>query len=191
MNGLKGLAVCGSLRMGSYNLKLLNIAKYFAEGAGVKVVTADLRELNLPSYNFDVEVVGLPEPVKALSAMVKECDILLIASPEYNYSVSGVLKNALDWVSRIKPNPFAGKTAAVFGASTGPFGTVRGQNQLRQILTTLNVLVLSQPQVLVANAAEAFEADGTPKNREIAERLEILLSKTFELAGRLKTVPGA
>jgi len=179
---MRALAICGSLRKDSYNLKLLKLALKAAAEAGVETVTADLKELNLPMYDFDIETAGYPASVSRLAEMVKSSDVLLIASPEYNYSVSGALKNAIDWVSRVKPNPFSGKAAAIFGASPGPFGTVRGQNQLRQILTTVNVTALPQPQVLVMQAAEAFEADGSLKNKIAERNLQDLISKTLELA---------
>ena len=186
MSELRALAVCGSIRKDSYNLKLLNIAKLIAEQSGARAITADLKTFNLPPYNFDVESAGFPDSVIELSNLVKASDVLLIASPEYNYSVSGVLKNAIDWVSRIRPNPFSGKVAAIFGASTGLIGTARGQHHLRQILTTINVFILPQPQVHVALAESAFEADGTLKNKTAENQLKELLQKTFELAERLK-----
>jgi chromate reductase len=148
--------------------------------AGVEVVMADLKALDLPIYDFDIEAVGMPANVLAVGEMVKACDVLLIASPEYNYSVSGALKNFIDWVSRIKPNPFSGKYAAIFGASTGMMGTVRGQNQLRQILSCVNVFLLPQPQALVAMAESAFEADGSLKNPLYEKNLKELLIKTFD-----------
>jgi chromate reductase, NAD(P)H dehydrogenase (quinone) len=185
MTVIKALAICGSLRKASFNQKLLNIAKTIAQNAGVTVTTADLKALNLPAYNYDTEAEGYPEPVKALSSMVSEADLLLIASPEYNYSIPGVLKNAIDWVSRVKPNPFSGKAAAIFGASTGVFGTVRGQNQLRQALTCVNVLMLSQPQILVGMADTAFETDGSLKNKAVEEKIRELIFKTCEYVRRI------
>ncbi len=164
----------------------MNIAIKIAGEAGVKVTTADLKTLNIPDYDQDVQDAGFPEPVKQLAEMVKNADVFLIASPEYNYSVPGVLKNAIDWVSRVKPNPFGGKTAALFGASTGQFGTVRGQFQIRQIFLTLNVIALPQPQVLIADADNAFEPDGSLKNKTSMDSLRLLLQKTFELAEKMK-----
>jgi chromate reductase len=186
MENIRVLAVCGSLRKGSYNLKLMGVAVKAALAAGVKVTEVDLKALGLPVYDGDIEAEWMPESVTALAEMVKACDVLLIASPEYNYSVSGALKNAIDWVSRVKPNPFSGKFAAIFGASTGPFGTVRGQNQLRQILSCVNVSVTAQPQVMVALADTAFEADGKLKNPLYEKNLKELLAKTFESAHRMK-----
>jgi len=186
MGNIKALAVCGSLRKESFNLKLLNVAKKLAMKAGAEVVTAGLKMLDLPIYNFDIEAAGMPENVLKLGKMVKDCDVMIIASPEYNYSVSGALKNAIDWVSRMKPNQFSGKFAAIFGASTGPMGTVRGQNQLRQILSCVNVIVTPQPQVLVAMAETAFVADGSLKNKLYEKNLQELLDKTFDAARKTK-----
>jgi len=186
MKNIKALAICGSLRKDSFNLKLLKIAIKIAKENGIETAAANLGELNLPVYNYDIETQGFPEPVRQLSEMVKNADLLLIASPEYNFSVSGALKNAIDWVSRVKPNPFSGKAAAIFGASTGPFGTVRGQNQLRQILSCVNVMVLPQPQVLVAAADTVFEVDGSLKLKAAEDKLRELIVSTSELAAKLK-----
>ncbi len=186
MADIKALAICGSLRKGSCNLRLLELAKKYAVEAGAEVIVADLKALDMPLYDFDIDSAGKPENVNILAEMVKACDLILIASPEYNYSVSGVLKNAIDWVSRVKPNPFSGKYAALFGASSGPMGTVRGQNHLRQILSCVNIIVTPQPQVLVAHGEEAFEADGSLKNPLYDKNLKELISKTIETARQMK-----
>src|SRR3989338_10591742 len=138
---LKVLAISGSLRSESYNRKALQVAKEIAIDLGAEVTELDLRELDLPIYDKDIQDQGLPESVRKLKKTVESTDVLMIASPEYNYSVSGALKNAIDWASR-GGNSLNGKVAAVFGASTGRFGALRGQFQLRQILASVNVLIL-------------------------------------------------
>jgi chromate reductase, NAD(P)H dehydrogenase (quinone) len=178
MKKIKVLAVCGSLRGGSFNRMLLRIAVKFASEAGAEVSELDLAKLGLPVYNKDIEEAGLPAPVKELKAAVETCDVLLIASPEYNHSIPGGLKNAIDWASR-SGNSFNGKFAAVFGASDGPIGTARMQPQLRQALACVNVAMLPQPQVFVRFAAEAFSGDGSLKDAKTAETLKKLVVDTL------------
>lgn len=185
MPKLNVLAVCGSLRTGSYNRKLLQIAKRVAEEAGAKVSELDLRELNLPIFDQDIQDRGFPESVVKLKNAVVAADVLFIASPENNYSVSAALKNAFDWGSRQK-NAFAGKVAGIMSVSSGRFGGVRGQLHLRHILTELDVLVLPKPQVYVGPAESAFNPDGSLKDAKTMGFLELLIKKTLAFAGQLK-----
>ena len=179
---LKVLAISGSLRSDSYNRKALQIAVRIAIDLGAEVTELDLRELDLPIYDKDIQDQGLPESVQKLKKIVESTDILLIASPEYNYSVSGALKNAIDWASRGEKNSLGGKMAIILGASTGGFGTLRGQFHLRQILASVNVLILPQPQVLISRAEEAFRPDGSLADAKTMETLKTLIEKTFKLA---------
>lgn len=176
---LKVLGICGSLRKDSANLKALKIAMTIAKNLGADVKEASLRDL--PMYDGDIEA-NPPKAVRDLAKMAAEADVFLFASPEYNYSVTGVLKNAIDWLSRGE-TPLDGKAAVIFGVSGGPFGTVRGQNHLRQVLTAqgVNMAVLSQPQVLVRNGFEAFDDKGEFKDAKTREILEDLIKKTFVL----------
>ena len=185
MEKIKVLGISGSLRTESYNRKALQIAKRFATEAGAEVKETDLRELALPIYDGEIEAKGVPESVAILKAAVETADLLLIASPEYNGSVSGALKNAIDWLTRGK-NSLDGKTAAVFGASTGMFGTIRGQIHLRYVLGLLNVQIAQHPMVHIRLAAEAFNADGSLKDPKTAELLRKLVGNALKLAGRLK-----
>jgi chromate reductase len=164
---------------------LLKAALKFAAESGADIMEADLKTLDLPIYDFDIQYAGMPESVLKLKAMIKACDVILIASPEYNYSISGALKNAIDWVSRVT-NEFDGKYAAFFGASTGPMGTIRGQFALRLLLTGVNVNFLSQPQVFVGNAAKAFNADGSLAEKPLEDQLRMLVSNTIKTAEKLK-----
>ncbi len=185
MNKLKALAISGSLRTESYNRKVLQIAKKIAVELGAEVEEIDLRELNLPIYDKDVQDQGLPESVEKLKKTIEPVDVLLIASPEYNYSVSGALKNAIDWASR-EGNSFDGKVVAVFGASRGGFGTLRGQAHLRQILQSLNVFILPQPQVFISRAESAFDSNGSFIDQKNYDLLKKLIEKTLELALKIK-----
>jgi chromate reductase len=155
---LRILGIAGSLREHSYNRALLEAAREVAPPG----VTIEIYERlgDIPPYNEDVRERGEPEPVRALKAKIREADALLIASPEFNYSVPGVLKNAVDWASRPpQDSPLRRKPVAIMGAATGNFGTVRGQLALRQILEGTKSLVMPEPELLVFRAAERFEHD--------------------------------
>ena len=120
-----------------------------------------------------------------MKAAVEAADVLLLASPEYNYSISGALKNAIDWLSRGK-NSLDGKVAAVFGASSGIYGTARGQIAVRQILAALNVIVIPQPFVYIGTAADAYNPDGFFKNPKTAELLKRLVERAMKVANQIK-----
>ncbi len=181
---LKVLAISGSLRKESYNRKALQIAKKFAEEFGAEVSEIEPSELNLPIYNQDIQDQGIPDQVAKLKSAIESSDVILIASPEYNYSVPGGFKNMIDWTSR-GGNPFSGKVGAIFGASNGPYGTLRSQPHLRQIMTALNVLLLPQPQIMIRNAAEVFDAKGNLIDSKLLEQLKTLILKTLELAAKI------
>jgi chromate reductase len=150
------LGISGSLRKASYNTALLHAAAdLMPEG-----MLLDIFDLSsLPMFNQDFEK-PFPETVVSLRDKLAQADALLIASPEYNSSITGALKNAIDWASRSPQPPLQGKPVAIMGASTGNFGTLRAQLHLRQILTHVGALPLGKPEVLVARAAQAFDADG-------------------------------
>jgi chromate reductase len=176
------LAISGSLRRASTNRKALQIAKRIAADAGAIVEEADLKDLALPIYDDDLTANGLPESVRAFRAAVEASQMLIIASPEHNASISAALKNALDWGSK-PTNVFSGKTAAIMGVSGGPFGTVRMQPHLRQILGMLNVLVLPHPTVLIRNGHEAFTAAEEAKFADPKNHAQVatLIDKTLHL----------
>jgi len=183
MDSIKIVAICGSLRRDSYNRRLLAVARKMSEDLGAQVIEADLRKLVLPLYNEDIEHPDLPAPVKKLKSLIEEADLLLIASPEYNHSISGVLKNAIDWASR-GHDSFRGKVAAICGASDGPYGTARMQPQLRQILASLDVIVVPQPQVTVRFADKAFNPDGSLIDSKTHERLQELINRAVAMVGK-------
>jgi chromate reductase len=158
MSTLKVLGVAGSLRSGSFNRGLLRAAAELAP-AGMEITSFDLAPI--PMYNGDVEAQGAPEPVQALKQAIREAHGLLIATPEYNYGVPAVLKNAIDWSSRPpKDSPLVGKPAALMGATPGMAGTVRAQLQLRQSFVFTQTLVMLAPEVAIARAHEKFDAQG-------------------------------
>jgi len=158
MSTLKVLGVAGSLRAASYNRGLLRAAVELAP-TGMQVSTFDLRPI--PMYDADLEALGVPEPVDALKQAIREADGLLIATPEYNYGVPALLKNAIDWASRpAKGSPLQGKPAALMGASPGMAGTIRAQLQLRQSFVFTQTLCMPQPEVVIPRAHEKFDDEG-------------------------------
>jgi chromate reductase len=153
---LRILAFAGSLRRNSYNRALLRAAIELAPD-DLTLEVVDLAPI--PLYDGDVEAQGLPAPVADFRARIKAADALLIATPEYNASIPGVLKNALDWASRGPDSPLQDKPVAILGASPGRLGTANAQHALRQTFVFTNTHPLMQPQVFVALAKEKFDAD--------------------------------
>ncbi|MBE9000669.1 NAD(P)H-dependent oxidoreductase [Nostoc sp. UIC10630] len=181
----KILAFAGSTRIDSYNKKLVKIAAAGAKAAGAEVTYIDLRDLPLPLFDEDLEAQkGLPANARTFKDLMISHQGLLIASPEYNSSLTAVLKNAIDWASRPAPNEaplaaFAGKVASIMSASPGALGGLRGLVHLRSILGNIKVLVLPD-QLAVPKAYEAFNPDGTlkdPKQQQSIEKLGDDLTK--------------
>ena len=173
------VAFAGSLRRGSYNRALLREAKELAP----PMLHIVIHELDgIPLYNDDIEAAGAPPSVVQLRRAVRESDALLIATPEYNHGVPGVLKNTIDWLSRpLRDNALNGKVAALIGASPGLTGTARGQAQLRQALGATNTYALLQPEVLVARAHEKFDADGRLTDQATRDVLATFLQRFIDL----------
>ena len=155
--GISVLGICGSLRKGSYNMAALRTA-IEQKPAGMKVTVADISQI--PLYNEDVRAQGFPAPVETLRRQIAEADALLFACPEYNYSMSGVLKNAIDWASRPPDQPFAGKPCAILGAAAGMAGSARAQGDLRRSMVFLDMHPLNKPEVLIGQAQTKFDAQG-------------------------------
>ena len=182
MTEIRILGIAGSLRKASANAGLLRLAAESAP-AGVVVDIFDLAPI--PLYNGDVEAAGMPESVAALRAAIASADALLIASPEYNYSIPGMLKNALDWASRPPEPPFPGKPAAVMGTG-GWQGAARAQYHLRQVLSALNVHTLNKPEVQIPMAWELFDDDGALKKPEVRDRVAELVAALASWTAQLK-----
>lgn len=186
----KILAFAGSARRDSWNQKLVQAGANAARRAGAEVTLLDLNDYPLPLYHGDLEAKdGLPEPAQRLKSLFKAHDGLLIASPEYNSSVSPLLKNTLDWVSREWQGesglvPYQNKVAAIMGASPGALGGIRMLPHLRQILNALDVLVLPN-QLSMPKAGEAFNQDGSVKS---PERLDALVAELVRVSGALSTL---
>ena len=154
---IKTLAFCGSLRKASYNRMLLKTAIELAP-AGMSIEEGEIGAL--PLYNADLHQAGLPPEIMRLCERTAAADALLFVTPEYNYSIPAPLKNALDWISRAQPQPFAGKPVAVMGATQGAFGTVRAQLHLRHSMVFLDMHPVNKPEVLIAQAQNKFDAAG-------------------------------
>lgn len=151
------LGISGSLRKGSYNSLLLRAAQELAP-EGMVIETYDIAPI--PLYNNDVEVSAFPPAVKDLQDRIRSADALLIVSPEYHHSISGVMKNAIDWASRLD-QPLRNKPTAVMGAGTGPSGTRWGQMAFRQVCQALEMICMNRPEVYIADAPSKFDEKGS------------------------------
>jgi chromate reductase len=181
------VGVAGSLRQGSYNLALLRAAQQLAPAA-VEIQIHDLSDI--PLFSEDVERAGLPLAVARLRAAVAEADGFLVATPEYNHGVPGVLKNAFDWLSRPPGRSVLnGKPSAIIGASPGITGTARAQSQLRQSFVFTNTPVLPQPEVLVGRAHEKFDPEGRLTDETTRKFLVRFLETFATWIGRLAERP--
>ncbi len=151
------LTICGSLRKGSYNAALARMAPKLAP-PGLSFHDAPPFD-TMPIYNHDIQhSSGFPAPAVAWADAIRAADAILFVSPEYNWSIPGGLKNAIDWVSRMKDQPFNGKPCAVQSAAGGLLGGARMQYHLRQSLTSLDVYWFGRPEVIVNFAAQKFDA---------------------------------
>lgn len=188
---VKLLALAGSLRKGSYNKMLVRVAAAAAARAGAEVTTLDLKELALPVYDGDdEEASGLPAGAKRLKKLMVEADGFLISTPEYNSSIPGGLKNAIDWASRTEGEEkellaFRGKSAAIFSASPGALGGIRSLQVLRTILSNIGVLVIPQ-QLALPKAHEAFDEAGALKDAKRLAAVEAEAKALVDLLRKLK-----
>jgi chromate reductase len=179
---MKVLGISGSLRERSYNTMALRAAQKLAP-EGVEITIADLRDV--PIFNQDVRAHGEPAAVQSLKAQVREADAVLFACPEYNYSIPGVLKNALDWLSLPPDAPFDGKPVAIMGASPGSLGTSRAQYHLRQVLLFLNTFTVSKPEVFIGSAQTKFNENGELVDAATGDHIAGLLLSLQALKVRL------
>lgn len=165
---MKLIAISGALRKASTNTGLLRALRDVASSS----VTIDVATLHgIPLYDGDEETAhGKPQTVKELDARIRAADGVVIATPEYNFSVPGVLKNATDWLSR-GGSPFKWKRVGVVGSADGPLGTGRSQYHLRQNLQALEAIVMPKPEILVGNASAKFDADGNLTDADTRHRL--------------------
>lgn len=177
------LGISGSLRKSSLNTALLRAARELVPD-GTSLEIFDLAPI--PMYNDDVRAQGFPAPVAALRKAIMEADALLIVSPEYNYSVPGPPKNAIDWASRPPDQPFEGKPIAIIGASPGNLGTSRMQYHLRQVFIYLNGMILNRPEVMVSGAHTKLDSEGRLTDAATAEAIRRQLQALIDWARLLK-----
>lgn len=186
MADLKVLGISGSLRKASYNSSALRAcAELLPAGMSLQITSIG----DLPLYNQDVFDAGLPEPVKRFRAEIAAADGLLIASPEYNFSVSAPLKNAIDWASRAPNQPFLEKPVAIFSATGGPLGGARVQYDLRRILGQLVAHVQPKPEVFIGAAQSKFDAQGKLTDETTRKFLIELLAGFKVWIERMKPKP--
>src|ERR1044072_554242 len=176
------LGIAGSLRRDSYNRAALRAATELApEGASIETFELD----GIPGFNQDEEQ-NPPAKVVQLKQLIREVDAILFVTPEYNYSVPGVLKNAIDWASRpYGDSAWNGKPAAIMGASVGAIGTARAQYHLRQIMVFLNMFPVNQPEVMIGNAAKQFDDQGNLTNETGRQFVRQLLQNLVDWTRRI------
>jgi chromate reductase len=176
------LGIAGSLRRDSYNRATLRAAIALApEGASIETFELD----GIPGFNQDEEQ-NPPAKVAELKKLIREADAILFVTPEYNYSVPGVLKNAIDWASRpYGDSAWNGKPAAIMGASVGAIGTARAQYHLRQMMVFLNMFPVNQPEVMIGNASERFDAQGNLTDDATKEFIRQLLQNLVDWTMRV------
>lgn len=180
---LKILGFAGSLRKKSLNRMLLKACKeLLPESTELEIFELD----SIPLFNQDLEN-DLPSSVKEFKEKIRSSDGILVATPEYNYSIPGVLKNAIDWASRpYGDNSFYGKPLGIIGASIGMFGTARAQYHLRQVFVYLNSYVLNQPEFMLPYAEDKFDSEGRLIHEETRKRLRDFLISFSEWVRRFK-----
>ncbi len=185
---IRVLGIAGSLRHESYNRRLLAATRELAPEA-MKIEIFDLAPI--PLYNGDLDTEGArPEAVLQLKRAITEADALLIATPEYNHSVPGVLQNAIDWASRPGgKSPFVGKPAALMGASPGAIGTARAQQQLKLVLLSTLAAVMPHPGVAVGNVMEKINSAGELVHEPTRQFLLSFLQDLWEWTHRIGRVP--
>jgi NAD(P)H-dependent FMN reductase len=192
MSGPKILAFAGALRTQSWNKKLIRIGAGMARDVGCDVNLIDLRDYPMPFYDGDLEAAdGLPPKARELKTLMLGSDAFLLSCPEYNSSISAVLKNTIDWVSRPRPdepNAFKGRIAGLLAASPGNLGGVRGLLTVRQVLTTLGVLVVPT-QFALSQAANAFAEDGTLKDHRQRDAVKAVVTELVSVTSALRRTP--
>jgi len=178
------LGFAGSLRKGSFNKALLRAAaELLPENARLEIYDLE----GIPPYNQDMEK-DLPAKVKEFKSKIQAADAILIATPEYNYSMSGVLKNAIDWASRPPgDNSFEGKPVGIMSASTGMFGGMRAQYHLRQVLVTLNLHPVNRPEVIVTFAPQKIDENGNVTDDKTRQTMGKLLENLVKWTKKLRS----
>ncbi len=180
---IRVLGFAGSLRSGSYNKALLRASlDFLPEDMSLEIFEID----GIPPFNQDIEK-DMPEKVKEFKSKIRDSDAILIATPEYNYSIPGVLKNAIDWASRpYGDNPLDGKPVSIMSASIGMLGGARAQYHLRQVFVFLNMYPINKPEVMVTFAQDKFDVNGKLTDDNTKKFLRQLLQNLAEWTRKLK-----
>tara|TARA_E500000331_G_scaffold223537_1_gene214068 strand:+ start:574 stop:1125 length:552 start_codon:yes stop_codon:yes gene_type:complete len=173
MADTKILGICGSLRKASLNMAALRAAGANAPD-GISLDIANLS--GIPVYNEEIYADGFPPAVDTFRAQIRAADALLFATPEYNYSIPGPLKNAIDWASRPPEHPFTGKAVGMLGCSAGTSGTMRAQYHLRQVMVFLDMRPLNKPEVFIPAAGKLFDYNGNLADDATAGRVGDLMA---------------
>ena len=181
------LGLCGSLRAKSLNLAALKAAGEVMP-AGMTLTIANFDDM--PIYNQDVQDQGWPAPASRVRDQIAAADAVLMATPEYNWTVGAPLKNVIDWMSRFKDQPFQNKPVAMISATGGPVGGVRGQLDLRRIMATLGGQVLVRPEVFIGNAASKFSPDGKLTDETTRKFMTEQMVALQDLIARVKRANG-
>src|SRR5215207_7365496 len=181
---IKILGIAGSLRKGSFNQSALRAAaELVPDGAVIEIYDID----GFPGFNQDQDQ-DPPAKVKEFKQKIREADAILFSSPEYNYSVPGVLKNAIDWASRpYGDSAWEGKPAAIMGASIGAIGTARMQYHLRQVMVFLNMFPLNRPEVMIGNCTDKFDADGNLTDETTRKFIGGMLKELVDWTHKLRS----
>lgn len=178
------LAFAGALRKDSFNRKLIAIAARYARSMGAEVDLLDLHEIAMPLYDGDLELQsGPPEGALAFKKRIEAAHVILLSSPEYNQSIPGTLKNAIDWASR-PPSPFRGKVVGLMTASPGPYGGTRSLGDLRRVFTALGTFIVPS-QIALVRAADAFNEKGELREPSLDRTVEGLVREALETAKKL------
>ena len=183
-NSIRILGIAGSLRKDSYNKAALRAATLLVpEGAEIEIFELDG---GIPGFNQDDEQ-DPPAKIAELKKKIREADAILFVTPEYNYSVPGVLKNAIDWASRpYGDSAWNGKPAAIMGASIGAIATARAQYHLRQMMVFLNMFPINQPEVMLGNCTNAFDAEGNLTDENAKGLIRDLLRNLIDWSAKIK-----
>lgn len=180
---MKIAGISGSLRKGSMHRGILRAVEQQLQTKGIEYIEIEIS--NFPLYNQDIKDQGNPAAVQEAHDLLQTADAIVLASPEYNYSVTGALKNAIDWFSRAENQAFNGKAVALMGASPGMGGTTRSQHHMRQILVFLNARVVNKPEVMISQAGDKFDAEGNLTDQLSAEFIGKSLDALVQLSEQL------
>lgn len=175
--------ISGSLRKHSMHRGILRTVAAHLQSKQIEFIDISIDEF--PLYSQDIQDQGIPEAVQNAHQLLQQADAIVLASPEYNYSISGVLKNAIDWFSRMDNQAFNGKALSIMGASPG-MGTARSQYHLRQILVFMNAFVVNKPEVMIAQAKDKFDDQGNLTDQRTIDFIDQALTSLIQLSEQLK-----